>query len=197
MEERAVQIGVQRDDPVAAGVRTGQQPGAPGTFIEGPALDEVVHAMGIIMRCRIASAAIVAAIALVLVACGPNTGVATTAAPSPTATQPAATEPASGSTPAGMVTVTRADNGNTLRLHPGDRFLLQLGEDYDWNVTIDDQAVVSRVVGITVVRGAQGVYEARSTGTTMLTAVGDPPCRKAQPPCAIPSIRFAVTLVVS
>jgi hypothetical protein len=52
------------------------------------------------------------------------------------------------------------------------------------------------VVNITVVRGAQGVYEAHQTGGTTLTATGDPVCRQSQPPCAIPSRLFEIQVTV-
>lgn len=94
-------------------------------------------------------------------------------------------------------TVTLADDGTTLHLQAGERFLLKLGEDYDWTVTVADQSVVSRVVNIMVVRGAQGVYEAHQAGSTTLTAAGDPVCRQAQPPCAAPSRDFRLEIVVS
>ena len=93
-------------------------------------------------------------------------------------------------------TVTLADQGNTITLHPGDRFLLSLGEGYDWTVNVADPSTVSRVVNILVVRGAQGVYEARRQGQTTLSAVGDPPCRKSIPPCMLPSRVFRVTIAV-
>jgi len=83
-----------------------------------------------------------------------------------------------------------------LTLMPGERFLLKLGEEYNWTVTVADQSVVSRVVNITVVRGAQGLYEAHKIGSTTLTASGDPVCRHAQPPCAMPSRQFEVKVEV-
>lgn len=49
---------------------------------------------------------------------------------------------------------------------------------------------------IAVVRGAQGVYEALKAGTAVLSAAGEPVCRKSTPPCGQPSIAFQVTLVV-
>lgn len=78
----------------------------------------------------------------------------------------------------------------------GDRFLLKLGEEYDWTISIGDTQVVSRVMNIAVVRGAQGVYEAQKAGRTTLSAAGDPPCLKAEPPCKAPSVAFEVKLVV-
>ena len=78
----------------------------------------------------------------------------------------------------------------------GQRFLLNLGSEYDWTVEVADQSIVSRVVNVTVIRGAQGLYEAKRPGQTTLTAVGDPPCRKAQPPCGAPSRMFQVQILV-
>ncbi len=93
-------------------------------------------------------------------------------------------------------TVTLQDQGKTVQLAVGETFLLQLGEDYTWDIQIADPAVLSRVVNITVVRGAQGVYQALKSGTTTLTAAGDPVCRQAKPPCGRPSILFSLTIEV-
>lgn len=138
-----------------------------------------------------------------------------TATPSPSATpSPTSAIPAEAATPlptrapektptmnatpapSGSLTVTLADNGHTITLHPGDRFLLQLGEGWTWNVSVDSPAVVSRLPNILVVRGAQGIYLAHQPGQATLTAVGDPLCRQSNPPCAIPSRAFRVTIVV-
>ena len=39
-------------------------------------------------------------------------------------------------------------------------------------------------------------YEANKTGSTTLTASGDPVCRQSQPPCALPSRLFQITVEV-
>jgi photosystem II stability/assembly factor-like uncharacterized protein len=92
--------------------------------------------------------------------------------------------------------VTLADDGQTFTLHIGQRFLLDLGADYDWTVTVDDPAVVSRVVNVLTIRGSQGLYEAHQPGRTTLSATGDPICRQAQPPCGAPSRMFRLQVVV-
>ncbi len=93
--------------------------------------------------------------------------------------------------------VTLEDNGKTFNFHVGDAFLLNLGNEvYDWDVTIDNQNVIALKVGVTVIKGAQGLFDALSSGTAMLTAVGDPLCRKSAPPCGMPTILFKVTLIV-
>jgi hypothetical protein len=101
-------------------------------------------------------------------------------------------EPAAG----GQKIVTLDDQGKTISLAVGEAFLLKLGDVYTWEVNISDQNVLSRVKNITVVRGAQGVYDARQAGTVTLSATGDPQCRQSQPPCGMPSIQFKITIVV-
>lgn len=93
-------------------------------------------------------------------------------------------------------TITLPDNGRTITLNVNETFLLKLGEGYDWNITIDDQTIFSRVVNVLVVRGAQGIYVAHRPGNATLTAVGSPECLKSQPPCARPSILFKLFVVV-
>ena len=90
------------------------------------------------------------------------------------------------------------DNGKTFHYHVGDSFLLNLGSDvYDWTVTVDNQDVVALKVGVMVIKGAQGLFDALSPGNATLTAVGDPLCRKSTPRCGMPTILFKVTLVVN
>jgi hypothetical protein len=113
-----------------------------------------------------------------------------------TSLPPGATPPAEA-TPARGRSVTLDDNGKTVALQPGDRFLLNLGEGYNWDVSIADPSIVSRVIGVLTIRGSQGLYEAHEPGTTALTATGDPDCRTQQPACALPSRLFEVQIVVS
>jgi photosystem II stability/assembly factor-like uncharacterized protein len=92
--------------------------------------------------------------------------------------------------------VTLADNRQTFELSVTERFLLNLGEGYDWTINIDDQSVVSRVVNITPIRGSQGVFEAHRPGRATLTATGNPTCRSSQPPCSLHSVAFQLTILV-
>ncbi len=111
-------------------------------------------------------------------------------APEPTLATPGA--PAAGDSKI----VTLDDDGKTIQMAVGESFLLKLGEQYEWSVNVSDQNVVSRVKYITVVRGAQGVYDTLQAGTATLTATGDPACRQSQPPCMMASRLFTVTIVV-
>jgi hypothetical protein len=93
--------------------------------------------------------------------------------------------------------ITLDNNNQLITLHPGETFLLKLGDEvYQWDIQIDNQAVISRVKNIAVIRGAQGVYEALQAGTALLTANGDPLCRQSKPACAMPSVHFALHVEV-
>lgn len=92
--------------------------------------------------------------------------------------------------------ITLDNNNSTLTLRQGQRFLLKLGEIYDWNLIIADQSVVSRVKNVLVVRGAQGLFEGLSAGQTDISAQGDPLCRSQKPACAMPSRIFHLTVIV-
>jgi hypothetical protein len=119
-----------------------------------------------------------------LVGCGFGSPVGGSATPTP------ASQEANG------LSVTLADDGRTISMHVGERFLLNLGEGFDWTVLPDDPAIVSRVPNILTIRGSQGLYEAHKTGRTSLTATGDPTCRQATPPCYAPSRLFRLEVVV-
>jgi hypothetical protein len=126
-----------------------------------------------------------------------STAVAVTSVPvMPTGVGDMPTE-ATGPTQAGTPVITLANNGGSISLHPGDRFVLSLGEMYDWSISISDPNVLHRVINITPLRGSQGVYEAGSAGSTVLSAAGDPHCRQSQPPCAMPSVTFELNVTVS
>ncbi len=114
------------------------------------------------------------------------TPVAPTGAPVPSPGQPATAS----------LVVTAADNGTTLHLAVGQRFLLDLGSAVDWAVTVADQHVVGRVIGVLVIRGAQGIYVARAAGTTLLSAIGSPPCPSGGA-CPLFRIGFRLTIAVS
>lgn len=100
-------------------------------------------------------------------------------------------------TPGPIGDVTLADNGKTIQMVVGQSFLLKLGLGYDWNISVSDQNVISRVKNIAVIVGAQGVYDALAKGTAVLSAVGDPQCRTDTPTCTSPSIMFSVTIIVN
>ena len=119
-----------------------------------------------------------------------------TSLPAPIVTLPAGTPPPIEFPPGGGLIVGLEDQGRTVIMHVGDRFLLQLGDVFDWTVTSSDGSVVGRVINILVIRGAQGLYEGRKTGEATINAVGDPKCRSSQPACMAPSINFTIHVQV-
>ncbi len=132
-----------------------------------------------------------------LAACAPASVQAGQGSPTPApATTPTASAGGSTPDPGSNLTITLANNGQTITLHVNQEFLLKLGEGYQWTINLDNQNVVSRVPNIAVIRGAQGIYLAHQTGTATLTASGDPLCRQSVPACAIPSIFFTLHIEV-
>lgn len=101
---------------------------------------------------------------------------------------------AGGETMLSPTAITMKYNGMNLMYDVGDRFMLQLGNE-NWDITISDPSVISRVKNISVVQGAQGIYTATASGKTTLAAEGRPVC-KAGEVCAQYIINFSVTITV-
>lgn len=94
-------------------------------------------------------------------------------------------------------TVTLDDNNKSVTIRKGQSFLLKLGEAYNWDINIDDQSVLSRVMNVMVIKGAQGLYVGHNTGHTTLVATGDPWCHTQKPACMMPSILFTLDITVT
>ncbi len=91
--------------------------------------------------------------------------------------------------------VTERDNGTTLHLVVGQRFILDLGQRVEWAVKATVPQVVQQVAGAPMIAGAQGLYAARATGTTVITAIGSPPCASGSV-CPLFRLGFSLTIVV-
>ena len=92
--------------------------------------------------------------------------------------------------------LTMSDNGATVELAVGGVIVLKLDGFYDWSVSVADRSVMDRMNTSAAIQGQQGFYSARKPGTTILSATGDPACRKSTPPCAAASVLVQVTVVV-
>jgi hypothetical protein len=114
-----------------------------------------------------------------------GTPAATGATPSP---QPA---------PRGARTITRADQGTTVRIAVGEVLILRLPGGMAWDVQITDPRVVTADRAATPTPGEQGIYRARRVGVTELLALALPPCAKDRPPCEVMTPAFRVLIVVS
>lgn len=91
--------------------------------------------------------------------------------------------------------MTIADDGTTLHLAVGQRFLLDLGSGADWKVIVSDEQVARPVTSVALPAGAQGFYEAQTPGTTVLSAGGVPQCTSGV--CPHFRLGFSVTITVS
>jgi hypothetical protein len=90
--------------------------------------------------------------------------------------------------------ITFDDNGRIFTYAVSDTFMLDLGAGiYDWEISLEDETIFSFKAGED---GSRGVLEALQPGAVQLTAIGNPKCLKSNPPCAIPTVLFRVTLIV-
>lgn len=96
----------------------------------------------------------------------------------------------------GGLVITLDNAGQTISLKKGQNFLLSLGNNYQWEVTVDPPGTLSRNMKITPGSGEQGLYIARKPGKAILRAVGNPICRLAQPPCTWPSVLFQINVLI-
>jgi hypothetical protein len=96
---------------------------------------------------------------------------------------------------AAPIVVTIANDGTTLHLAVGQQFTLSLGNGEDWMVKVADEQVVQHVTGTPLPAGAQGIYEARKPGATVLSAVGSPHCTSGV--CPLFRLAFSVSITVS
>lgn len=96
----------------------------------------------------------------------------------------------------GGLIVTLDHVGKIIELKKRQNFLLSLGKEYDWEVTVLPETVISRNLVFTPEPGEQGIYVARGAGKATLRALGEPKCRFLEPSCTRPAVLFTVHIVV-
>ena len=81
-------------------------------------------------------------------------------------------------TPERSVTVTKADNQQTVRAHVGDHIQIALGEDINWQLESPDGTVLARdaVQNYMLVRGTQAIWLANAVGRSTIKASGGVNC---------------------
>ena len=99
-------------------------------------------------------------------------------------------------TPTGTVTLTRAQAGSTISIVVGQQVLVELGSEFDWQITVSDTRLLALAPDSGLAQGAQGLFVGRGAGRATLSVVGEPPCRKATPACMVDSVAFGVTILV-
>ena len=75
--------------------------------------------------------------------------------------------------------------GATVQMQTGDTLQVNLTGNYDWGVTLGNPAVLNVVSAAPASGAGRAVYTAARAGETTLVLTGDPPCRKANPPCGL------------
>jgi hypothetical protein len=102
------------------------------------------------------------AFAAIVVACGSVAGPGSDPSPAPESS----------------VTVTKADNQQTVRAHVGDHIRVALGEDINWQLEPPDGTVLIQEPNrnYMLVRGTQAIWLARSAGRSTVTASGGMNC---------------------
>ena len=88
-----------------------------------------------------------------------------------------------GHTSAGSNVITLADRGQSILLASGQRFKLDLGDQYRWKVESNDPRVVSRSFFLSLFSGGQGIYRTLQPGTYTMYITGTPKCPLIQTPC--------------
>jgi hypothetical protein len=90
-----------------------------------------------------------------------------------------------------------ADAGRTIELNIGDRFRVEHGDRFVWQVNIADEHIIAPVPGPSGPEEGAPLYEARQPGVTILRIMGTPTCPDIGRPCvALASVEFDVTIRV-
>jgi hypothetical protein len=101
-------------------------------------------------------------------------------------------------TPTSSVTVSKADNQQTVTAHVGDHIQIALGEDINWQLEPPDGVVLVRETtqNYLLVRGTQAIWLARSTGRSTIKASGGMNCPSGSA-CPMLLAVFTATVEVS
>lgn len=94
-------------------------------------------------------------------------------------------------------TIPLDQNNKEIHLQVGKKFLLKLDQNYNWDVNVDNQSVVNRVINIMENKSMQWIYKANIPGTATITATGNPICLNEIPSCKLTSLIFRVTVIAS
>lgn len=96
----------------------------------------------------------------------------------------------------GGLVITLEDVGKTLTMRTQGGFLLRLGEEFNWSVTVTPSDVITLNSKVSLEPGEQGVYIARKRGSAVLQAIGEPVCLAYDPPCSLPNVLFEMNVLV-
>jgi hypothetical protein len=91
---------------------------------------------------------------------------------------------------------TLENDRQTIFLHTGERFDLELSRSYTWIIYIDHPKEVGQIFNVLIANDSQGLFEALEPGTSTLTAFGTEICDPALPACDHVAITFILHIQV-
>jgi hypothetical protein len=98
------------------------------------------------------------------------------------------------SLPAGATTrITKPTQGRLVRLHLGDRLVIELSPKRRWSISVADETMLVPLPASALPRGAQAAFEVVGPGVTSLFANDVTPCRGH---CTPPPDSFEVAVAV-
>lgn len=120
--------------------------------------------------------------------------------PSTTTTIRGATTTTSPPADGDTVTVTQDDNGKTVTLRRGQHLVVTLDDSaWEWSSPDTDSASVLERTAVSANPSSTHVtaaFDAKSAGQAHVSASKDAPCRRAQPPCMVPTYLWQITVNV-
>ena len=86
-----------------------------------------------------------------------------------------------------------------LHIKTGEKIILSLHDSLQssWTFTISDSGFLQRLPGGDVPQSAQAVYQAQNPGEVMITAYGEPACRKGNPPCKLLTRNIQIPVIIA
>lgn len=87
------------------------------------------------------------------------------------------------------------ESGTIFTVYKGEIISFELGEGFDWEITMDNPTVVEKIT-LDDYKNSQEIYRVVDLGTVKITGIGNPFCLKTEPPCRVHSTLFEVELHV-
>jgi hypothetical protein len=95
-----------------------------------------------------------------------------------------------------MAVVTLAEHDRVALLQQGDRLVLNLGDGFQWTLSVTGIEVLAPLANSALPPGVQAVFEAQEPGKALVRAAGEEVCRRTARQCSHTVIRFSLTVVV-
>lgn len=93
------------------------------------------------------------------------------------------------------ISITEANNNETITVKKDTSIVIALGTDI-WTLSFAPATILSEIKNVGPIEGMQGLYSAKTVGTTVITAEGRPNCKPGEM-CAQYIKNFMVTIKVT